>query len=172
VGLATLRTLYAHHWWANHTLLEVTAALGEDLAAREIGRQFSEPTLKGVFFHIYGVDGLWLSRWNGVSPAAPPREGDVAPTLAALVERWKDLERDQAAYLDGLAETDLERLITFRLISGKEYTQPLGLLLHHVTDHGTHHRSEIATMLTLVNGSPPGTGLARFMALRSGQDRP
>ena len=48
----------------------------------------------------------------------------------------------------------------------------LGLLLHHVPDHGTHHRSEIATMLTMVSGSPPGTGLARFIAIRSGQDQP
>jgi hypothetical protein len=27
-------------------------------------------------------------------------------------------------------------------------------------------------MLTMVSGSPPGTGLARFLAIRSGQDRP
>jgi uncharacterized damage-inducible protein DinB len=59
----------------------------------------------------------------------------------------------------------------YRLLSGKVYQQPLGLLLHHVTDHGTHHRSEIATMLTMVSGSPPGTGLARFLALRSGQEQ-
>jgi uncharacterized damage-inducible protein DinB len=63
-------------------------------------------------------------------------------------------------------------VIQFRLLSGKEYAQPLGLLLHHVPDHGTHHRSEIATMLTMVSGSPPGTGLARFVAIRSGQERP
>jgi uncharacterized damage-inducible protein DinB len=41
-----------------------------------------------------------------------------------------------------------------------------------VTDHGTHHRSEIATMLTMVSGSPPGTGLARFIFVCSTQDRP
>jgi uncharacterized damage-inducible protein DinB len=70
-----------------------------------------------------------------------------------------------------LRESDLERTIPFRLLSGKEYAQPLDLVLHHVTDHGTHHRSEIATMLTLVSGSPPDTGLARFIAIRSGQDR-
>src|SRR2546422_349852 len=99
-------------------------------------------------------------------------EATVAPTLAALGERWVALERDQASYLDELRASDLERGVRFRLLSGKEYTQPLGLLLHHVTDHGTHHRSEIATMLTMVSGSPPGTGLARFVFLRSGQDRP
>jgi uncharacterized damage-inducible protein DinB len=168
--LDTIRTLYAHHWWANRTLLDVAAKLGEEAVAREIGKQFSEPTLKRMFLHVYGVDLLWLSRWRGVSPVAAPM--DIAPTLAALGERWVALERDQTTYLDGLRESDLERVIQFRLLSGKEYAQPLGLLLHHVTDHGTHHRSEIATMLTMVSGSPPGTGLARFIFIRSGQDQP
>jgi uncharacterized damage-inducible protein DinB len=100
------------------------------------------------------------------------REAEVAPTLAALGERWVGLEREQATYLDGLRESDLTQVVHFRLLSGKAYAQPLALLLHHVTDHGTHHRSEIATMLTMASGSPPGTGLARFIAIRSGQDPP
>src|SRR5215813_6488789 len=152
-----------------------TARLGEDVVARHVGQQFSEPTLKRMFLHVWTVDGLWLSRWRGVSPT-PPKDGDVlreaevAPTLAALGERWVSLEREQATYLESLHESDLTRIIHYRLFSGKDYAQPLALLLHHVTDHGTHHRSEIATMLTMTSGSPPGTGLARFIAIRSGQD--
>jgi uncharacterized damage-inducible protein DinB len=169
VSLAAVRTLYDHHWWANRTLLDVTAKLGEAKAAQEIGTQFSEPTLKRMFFHIFGVDGLWLARWQGVSPTSIPEEPG---SLAELGERWIVLEREQKTFLDGLREDDVDRLIDFRLLSGKAYRQPLGLLLHHVTDHGTHHRSEIATMLTMTSGSPPGTGLARFIAIRSGQDQP
>src|SRR5438105_5472236 len=164
MSLDTIRMLYAHHWWANRILLDVAAKLGEEAVAREIGTQFSEPTLKGLFFHLYGVDSLWLSRWRGLSPASAPKEAELAPTLAALGERWVALEREQAEYLGGLHDADLPRVIRYRLLSGKDYAQPLGLLLHHVTDHGTHHRSEIATMLTMVSGSPPGTGLARFIA--------
>jgi uncharacterized damage-inducible protein DinB len=172
MSLDTIRTLYAHHWWANRTLMDVAGKLGEDALTRDIGTQFSEPTLKGLFFHVYGVDRLWLSRWRGVSPTTVPKEADVAPSLAALGEHWVALEREQADYLGGLRDADLTRVIGYRLLSGKDYAQPLELLLHHVTDHGTHHRSEIATMLTMVSGSPPGTGLARFIAIRSGQDRP
>lgn len=167
MSLARLRALYEHHWWANRTLLDVTATLGEARAAEEIGRQFSEPSLRRMFFHVYGVDTLWLARWQGVSPTTIP---DEPATLAELEEQWTRLEREQQAFLDGLREPDLDRVIDFRLLSGKAYRQPLGLLLHHVPDHGTHHRSEIATMLTTVSGSPPGTGLARFLAIRSGQD--
>jgi uncharacterized damage-inducible protein DinB len=107
-----------------------------------------------------------------VSPTTAPTEAELAPTLGELGERWVGLEREQADYLASLRPSDLDRTIQYRLLSGKEYAQPLALLLHHVPDHGTHHRSEIATMLTMMSGSPPGTGLARFIAIRSGQDRP
>jgi uncharacterized damage-inducible protein DinB len=30
-------------------------------------------------------------------------------------------------------------------------------------DHATHHRSEIATMLTMVRGSPPDTGINSYL---------
>jgi uncharacterized damage-inducible protein DinB len=169
MSLAAVRTLYEHHWWANRTLLDVTAGLGEAKAVQAIGTQFSEPSLKRMFFHVFGVDGLWLARWQGVSPTSIP---DEPSTLAELGERWVTLEREQKTFLDGLRDTDLDRVIAYRLLSGKAYRQPLGLLLHHVPDHGTHHRSEIATMLTMVSGSPPGTGLARFLTIRSGQEQP
>jgi uncharacterized damage-inducible protein DinB len=169
VSLAAVRTLYDHHWWANRTLLDTTARLGEAKAAQTIGTQFSEPSLKRTFFHLFGVDGLWLARWQGVSPTAIP---DEQATLTELGEQWVALETQQKRFLDALGDADFERPISYRLLSGKGYRQPLGLLLHHVTDHGTHHRSEIATMLTMVSGSPPPTGLARFIAIRSGQEAP
>jgi uncharacterized damage-inducible protein DinB len=58
-----------------------------------------------------------------------------------------------------------------------EYTSPQGMrvrlplepLLHHVVNHATHHRSEIATMLTMISGSPPDTGRATYELTRTGQ---
>jgi uncharacterized damage-inducible protein DinB len=38
----------------------------------------------------------------------------------------------------------------------------LGPLLQHVVNHATHHRSEVATMLTIVSGSPPDTGINTY----------
>ena len=32
----------------------------------------------------------------------------------------------------------------------------------HVPNHATHHRSEIATMLTMASGSPPDTGINSY----------
>jgi uncharacterized damage-inducible protein DinB len=31
-----------------------------------------------------------------------------------------------------------------------------------VVNHATHHRSEVATMLTIISGSPPDTGINTY----------
>jgi uncharacterized damage-inducible protein DinB len=32
-----------------------------------------------------------------------------------------------------------------------------------VANHATHHRSEIATMITMIKGSPPDSGLNTYL---------
>ena len=56
-SLELIRGLYDYHWWANRRLFDVAAALGPD-ATREVGRQFSFPTIKGMLAHIYAAD--WI----------------------------------------------------------------------------------------------------------------
>jgi uncharacterized damage-inducible protein DinB len=41
--------------------------------------------------------------------------------------------------------------------------------LTHVVTHGNHHRSEIATMLTMLSGSPPDTGIVTWHRTVTGQ---
>jgi uncharacterized damage-inducible protein DinB len=40
-----------------------------------------------------------------------------------------------------------------------------------VANHATHHRSEIATMVTMLSGSPPDTGVNSWVIARTGQMR-
>src|SRR5438034_518815 len=81
MGVGTIRGLYDYHRWANRRLFDVATALGEDLASHEVGKQFSFPTIKRMFGHLYGADWVWLSRWKGVSPTRLP--GAEFPTLAS-----------------------------------------------------------------------------------------
>ncbi len=157
-----IRGLYDYHRWANRRLFEVAANLG-DPVTRDMGKHWSVPTVKGMFAHIYGADFIWLSRWKGGSPGRLPGDADFA-TLADLRARWDDLETEQRAFVHGLAEADLARPVTYKNTRGDQFKAPLGPLLQHVANHATHHRSEIATMITLISGSPPDTGLATYCA--------
>ena len=157
-----LRDLYGYHRWANRTLLDIATTLGEDVCARPLGSHFSFPTLTRTFAHIYGADWIWLSRWQGASPTRLP--GDEFTTLAAVRTAWDAMEKEQKDFVDRLTADDLAREIEYRNTKGKVGRLPLGWLLRHVPDHATHHRSEVATMITMISGSPPDTGMVSYGA--------
>jgi len=163
----TNQDLYAYHRWANRRLFDIAAALGEETCGRDVGTHFSFPTLRRMLAHIYGADVVWLARWKGASPAALP--GADIPTMAELRARWDGLEREQRAFIDALTPADLGRDVHYKNTEGLAFRTPLGVLVQHVANHATHHRSEVATMLTLVSGSPPDTGLVTWYRITTGQ---
>lgn len=165
-----IRGLWDYHWWANHLHFDLVAKLGEEEARREIGKQFSFPTLKGMLTHIYAADWVWLERWKGNSPSAMPGEADLT-TLVDLRARWDPFEKEQRRFIEALKPADLKREMAYKDTRGNAFSSPMWQMLQHVPNHATHHRSEIATMLTMVSGSPPSTDLIHYYrtAARAGK---
>ncbi len=144
--------------WANRRLLGAVGALGQEGFTRELGREFSSPTLQGMLAHIMGAEVLWLGRWRG-SPPTPMERAEAYPTPAALGIRWTEAERDLRGFVERLSEADLTREIDYRALDGQPYRSALWQMIQHVVNHGTHHRSEVATMLTRLGQPPPATDL-------------
>lgn len=159
--------LYAYHRWANRRLFEVAAALGEEACGREVAPHFSFPTLRRTFAHLYGADALWLARWQGQPTGALPGAGIAS--MSALRTDWEALAAEQQRFVEALRPVDLGREVHYKDTAGRPYHTPLGVLLTHVAAHGNHHRSEIATMLTMISGSPPDTGMATWHRIVTGQ---
>ncbi len=166
--ITLIRSLYDYHRWANGRLFDVAAALGEETARKQVGTQWSFPTLKGMFVHIHGADVIWLERWKGIKPVKLLGDADFS-NMAELRGRWDDFEKEQKRYIEGLTAADLARVIEHWDTRGNAYTAPLWQLLQHVANHATHHRSEVATMLTMLSGSPPPTDLIVYQRITSGQ---
>ena len=156
-----IRDLYGYHHWANRRLFDVAVGLGDAALGRDMGKQWSVPTLKGMFAHIYGSDTIWLTRWRGTSPSRIPGDADFS-SMADLRARWDALESEQRAFVDGLDEAGLSRVVSYKNTEGVQFGVALGPLLQHVVNHATHHRSEAATMITLISGSPPDTGINTY----------
>jgi len=164
----TLRELYDYDRWANRRLFDAVASLPPNGAEREIGTQFSFATLRGMLAHILGAKVIWLTRWQGTSPTAMLSAGEF-PELAALRSRWDEQDNKLRAFLEGLQDADLTRVVPYRNTQGQAFQLPLWQLMQHVANHSTHHRSEIATMLTMLGTSPPPTDLVVYHLIRSGQ---
>ncbi len=156
-----IRDLYGYHHWANRRLFDVAVGLGDAALGRDMGKQWSVPTLKGMFAHIYGADTIWLTRWRGTSPSRIPGDADFS-SMADLRAKWDALESEQRAFVDGLDEAGLSRVVSYKNTEGAQFGVALGALLQHVVNHATHHRSEAATMITLISGSPPDTGINTY----------
>jgi uncharacterized damage-inducible protein DinB len=160
MSVTLIRELYDYHHWANRRLFGLAADLGDGVT-RDMGKHWSFPTLKGMFAHIYGADTAWLARWKGSSPGRILGDADFA-TVTDLRAPWDALEAEQKSFLAGLGEADLARPVVYKNTQGKEFRVALGPLLQHVVNHATHHRSEAATMITMISGSPPDTGINTY----------
>ena len=128
-----------------------------------MGTQFSMPSLRATFGHVYGADRFWLRQWKGEPPGPPgPTYGLDIPTVAELRRVWGELVAEQRDFIQAVTEPDLSRTFVAKGTDGLLSPRPFGMMLLHVPNHATHHRSEIATMLTMASGSPPDTGIHSY----------
>ena len=149
-----IQGIWGYHWWGNSTHFDEVAALGDDTARKEIGKQFSFPTLKAMLAHIYGADRIWLERWKGHAPTRLYGDADFE-RLADLRKHWDALEAEQKAFVTSLGSADLQRTLDYKATDGKPYSQPLWQLLQHVVNHATHHRGQITTYLRPMGSTVP-----------------
>ena len=93
--------------------------------------------------------------------------GAEIATQSELRARWDPIEQEQREFVQSLTAAELDRVVEYSNTEGKRVRVPLGPPLLHVANHATHHRSEVATMLTMISGSPPDTGIATYLILTS-----
>lgn len=154
-----VRQLYAYNRWANRRVLDSVAALGEGELTRDLASSF--PSVRDTLVHMLSAEWIWLMRWKGASPAGmlDPRE---YPSPDALLARWGEVEREQAAFVDGLDSEALARRVRYTNTRGEQWEYPLGEMLVHVVNHASYHRGQVATMLRQLGRTPAPTDLLLF----------
>ena len=138
------------HYWARDRVLLATDVLDAEQYSRPMGNSF--PSIRDTLTHIYQAEWIWYSRWNGVSPTSFPQV--ELPDLTALRTVWSGLEHKVRDYLRNAGVTELQRVIPYRLMSGKEGASPLWQMVVHVVNHATYHRGQVTTMLRQLGAAP------------------
>lgn len=162
--LEEIRDLYAYERWANRRILDAAGALPPEAFGRELVSSF--PSIQDTLLHALAASWVWLMRWKGSSPSARP-DGWEALGFEPMREAWAEVEAEQERFISSLTEADLDRVLRFKDVGGRDHAQPLGVLLLHVVNHGTYHRGQVVTLLRQVGGTPPSTDLAAFHYERS-----
>ncbi len=165
IPLTTLRELYDYNYWARDRQLEVCAALAPEQFLRPMGNSFS--SVRDTLAHLVGAEWVWLERWLGRNPRAllPAEE---FPTLAAVEQRWREVERQMRDFLGQLSDEKLACPLTYVNLRGQTYTYPLWRTMFHVVNHQTYHRGQITTLLRQHQATPNAVDflVAQDMGLR------
>jgi uncharacterized damage-inducible protein DinB len=85
------------------------------------------------------------------------------PTLNDLEHRWQQEEVSTRDYLASLSDDALTVIIRYTTSEGEKRERVLWHCLLHMVNHGTHHRSEAATILTDCGQSPGGLDFTAFL---------
>ena len=159
MDVETIRLLYQYNDWVNQMLLDVAEQVPADRLHDSFGTSFE--SIHGTLVHILGAEISWLGRWQGASPPRRLNPTDV-PDLATLRERWAAHQAELEAFLAEVTTERLDATVAYVTSAGEPNAQPLGWLMLHVVNHGTHHRSELADLLTRTGYPPPDTGLLSY----------
>ena len=110
--------------------------------------------------HVAAADWIWLCRWTGESPKGWPTwcNGSVGE----IHEEWRRINAGRKEFIEGLTDADLDKEISFTRINGESDRAKLWFLLHHVANHATYHRGQVASQLRMVGAVPPSTDLLRY----------
>jgi uncharacterized damage-inducible protein DinB len=154
-------TMARYHGWATELLLDALDAVNDADYRQPVGLFFG--SIHATLNHLLLVDRVWYGRLVGrPAPYASLREPIVhgrAETRAALAEqcaRWVD-------HVSSLPEERYGEGTRFRTLAGREMELPLGPLVFHVFNHGTHHRGQITAAMSRLGVATPEIDLAYFL---------
>jgi uncharacterized damage-inducible protein DinB len=141
-------------------MLAAVEPLSADQFTRNLGNSFG--SVRDTASHVHGAEWIWLSRLQGASPArALPHER--FPDLAAVRAAWRETQTGLRAFIAGLDQAGLDRVLEYRLLSGQPGASRIWQMVQHVVNHATYHRGQVTTMLRQLGAAPPmSTDLIAF----------
>lgn len=154
MNIGDVLTLYDYNYWATRRVLAAGARVSPEEFLAPTAHSFG--SLRGTLVHILDAECGWRMLWQHQTlKSFKEMKEEAFPTLAVLERRWNEEERAMRDYLAHLTDSDLSGYVRYTLESGQKRERVLWHCLLHVVNHGTHHRSEAATILKGY-GYPPG----------------
>lgn len=162
-----IRLLYEYDRWANNRVIEFVSALTPEQFTRDLGGAFR--SVRDTLVHIAGGEWIWLQYWRAdshsvsfVNDLQKRRDQLFAPALypaiAAVETKWREVEKEQVAFVETVTDEGLNRMLPFRTIHVS-----LSHLMQHVANHSSYHRGQIALMMRQLNAEPIATDFHVFL---------
>lgn len=160
MNLNDIRQLFDYTDYANHLVLDAAETLTDDQLRQDV--KISHGSIFGTLAHMAGAEWIWLSRWQGVSPAEI-WNGKTFADLAALRARWQQIETDRKTLLDNLTMDALHAELSYTNLKGETFRLPLVVQMQHVVNHATLHRGQVVGMIRQLGIAPPAVDLLFYL---------
>jgi uncharacterized damage-inducible protein DinB len=152
MNTSDLRTLYDYNYWARDQVLRSVSNLSHDQLTAQSSMAFG--SMLGTLTHMLNAEWVWRMRsQKNISPTAMLLEERITD-FESLRNTWLEEEAEMRSYLSELESGDLERVVTYKRMMGQDQDNILWHILVHVINHGTQHRSEVASVVTELGFSP------------------
>ena len=151
-----VRRLVAYNQYADERILRAIDGMSPEGLEQQRDTYFG--TIAANLWHTLNAQQRWLARWNG-EPLPPLERPTITSWPAAYAETHAALRRLVAP----LAAVDLERSVKYTLRVGVTGEQPLGELVVHLVNHGSHHRAEAGLLLERMGRSPGDMDYVLFL---------
>ena len=152
--LTLLRDLTAHKGYANAALLS---------AIRQHGPARSDTALRTLLHHILIANRFWLLACLS-EPFDNDQESRIPEALEPLIVNYRATHAREVDWLSSIGESELERTLGGPLIPGGR-SSVLDALIQ-VSLHSQGHRSQCASMLRQLGGTPPTTDFILWVQKR------
>ncbi|MEL7215265.1 MAG: DinB family protein [Pseudomonadota bacterium] len=155
------RMMARYTMWQNQSICGAANALPD--ADRRADRGAFFGSIEGTLNHLLWGDRMWFSR---LARTPKPTQPSIAESVNEVAE-WPqfllaraDMDMAIQAWAGGLTDADLAGDLTwYSGAAGREVSKPMGLVVTHVFNHGTHHRGQAHAMLTAAGARTDDTDL-------------
>jgi len=162
VNADALLAFVRFHAWANDRVLTVAAGLSDDElhAAGKLDHGSAFQTLR----HLMDVDWSWrqFCIGNNVGDTYVWDHGFVLDDVPAIHAFCLEEDKRLRSYVESLDEAAASESLAIT----PGHVVPRWLILAHVVNHGTQHRSELARYLTECGDSPGDIDLLDALELK------
>ena len=146
---------FAHHVWATLKLLDACLVLSPEQLETAVPGTYG--SILETVRHLVGADASYLFALTGGRVAA------IDEDHMDLRELRSVMERNGAAWSSLLAQDlDADAVVVRHRDDGSESHAPTGIRLAQALHHGTDHRSQVCTALTVLGVEPPPIDLWDF----------
>jgi uncharacterized damage-inducible protein DinB len=144
-----LADFFKQNLWANLRLLDVCSKLSDEQLDASMNGTFG--SVRETLIHLFAAEERYVSRLTGQRFEPALSERDPFPGFDELRQRARQTGEELVAIIQQEATNQILHIV----YDGESHEVPALFVLIQAINHATDHRSQVATLLTQQEITPP-----------------